>query len=68
MMMNAGITEGIAWTDEEYLEWGVRLGKDEALRDKIACQLKASRQTAPLWNAKQFTREMEKAYEQMWQR
>ncbi|MBR8839497.1 MAG: O-linked N-acetylglucosamine transferase, SPINDLY family protein [Stigonema ocellatum SAG 48.90 = DSM 106950] len=68
MMMNAGITEGIAWTDEEYVEWGVRLGKDKALRDKIACQLKASRQTAPLWNAKQFTREMEKAYEQMWQR
>ncbi len=68
MMINAGITEGIAWTDEEYVEWGVRLGKDKALRDKIACQLKASRQTAPLWNAKQFTREMEKAYEQMWQR
>jgi predicted O-linked N-acetylglucosamine transferase (SPINDLY family) len=44
------------------------LGKDKALRDKIACQLKASRQTAPLWNGKQFTREMEKAYEQMWQR
>ncbi|MDF5716039.1 MAG: O-linked N-acetylglucosamine transferase, SPINDLY family protein [Rhizonema sp. NSF051] len=68
MMVNAGITEGIAWTNEEYVEWGVRLGKDKALRDKIACQLKASRQTAPLWNAKQFAREMEKAYEQMWQR
>ncbi len=68
MMVNAGISEGIAWTDEEYVEWGVRLGKDKALRDKIACQLKASRHTAPLWNAKQFTREMEKAYEQMWQR
>jgi predicted O-linked N-acetylglucosamine transferase (SPINDLY family) len=26
-----------------------------------------SRQTSPLWNAKQFTKEMEKAYEQMWQ-
>ncbi|MDF5727741.1 MAG: O-linked N-acetylglucosamine transferase, SPINDLY family protein [Rhizonema sp. PD38] len=68
MMVNAGITEGIAWTNEEYIEWGVRLGKDKALREKIACQLKASRQTAPLWNAKQFTREMELAYEQMWQR
>ncbi|MBD2773425.1 O-linked N-acetylglucosamine transferase, SPINDLY family protein [Iningainema tapete] len=68
MMMNAGITEGIAWSDEEYVEWGVRLGKDQGLRDKIACKLKSSRQTAPLWNAKQFTREMEKAYEQMWQR
>ncbi|WP_051470002.1 O-linked N-acetylglucosamine transferase, SPINDLY family protein [Fischerella sp. PCC 9605] len=68
MMINAGITEGIAWTDEEYVEWGVRLGKDEALRQQIAWKLKQSRKTAPLWNGKQFTREMEKAYEQMWQR
>ncbi|MEB3181350.1 MAG: O-linked N-acetylglucosamine transferase, SPINDLY family protein [Nostocaceae cyanobacterium] len=68
MMMNAGITEGIAWTDEEYLEWGIRLGKDEALRQQISWKLRQSRQTAPLWNAKQFTCEMEKAYQQMWQR
>lgn len=65
-MMNVGLTEGIAWTDEEYVEWGIRLGKDEALRWKVAGKLKASRQTSPLWNAKEFTREMEKAYKQMW--
>jgi len=68
MMMNVGVTEGIAWSDDEYLEWGVRLGKDEALRQQVAWKLKASRQTAPLWNAKQFTREMEAAYSQMWAR
>jgi len=67
MMMNAGVTEGIAWTDEEYVEWGIRLGKDASLREQIAWKLRQSRQTAPLWNAKQFTREMEKAYEQMWE-
>ncbi|NEO52974.1 MAG: O-linked N-acetylglucosamine transferase, SPINDLY family protein, partial [Okeania sp. SIO3B5] len=67
MMMNAGITEGIAWSDKEYVEWGIRLGKDEALRQQISWKLRKSKQTAPLWNAKQFTREMEKAYEQMWQ-
>ena len=68
MMMNAGITEGIAWTDEEYVEWGIRFGKNEALRQQVAWKLQQSRKTAPLWNAKQFTREMEKTYEQMWQR
>jgi predicted O-linked N-acetylglucosamine transferase (SPINDLY family) len=68
MMMNVGVTEGIAWTDAEYIEWGVRLGKDEALRQQVALKLKASRQTAPLWNGKQFTREMEKAYKEMWRR
>jgi predicted O-linked N-acetylglucosamine transferase (SPINDLY family) len=66
-MTNVGITEGIAWTDEEYVEWGVRLGKDSALRQQIRSRLLQSRQTAPLWNTKQFAREMEKAYEQMWQ-
>ncbi|HEY9800681.1 MAG TPA: O-linked N-acetylglucosamine transferase, SPINDLY family protein [Leptolyngbyaceae cyanobacterium] len=68
MMMNAGITEGIAWTDEEYVEWGVRLGKDETLRQQIAWKLRQSRKTSPLWNGKQFTREMENAYTQMWQK
>jgi predicted O-linked N-acetylglucosamine transferase (SPINDLY family) len=67
-MMNVGVTEGIAWTDEEYVEWGVRLGKDPALRQQISWKLRQSRQSSPLWNAKQFTREMEKAYQQMWQR
>ncbi|KAF3886316.1 MULTISPECIES: O-linked N-acetylglucosamine transferase, SPINDLY family protein [Nostocales] len=68
MMMNAGVAEGIAWTNEEYVEWGVRLGKDSALRQKIAWQLRQSRLTAPLWNGKRFTCHMEKAYEEMWQR
>ncbi len=67
-LTNVGVTEGIAWTDEEYVEWGVRLGKDEALRQQVAWKLKASRQTSPLWNAQKFTREMEKAYQQMWAR
>jgi predicted O-linked N-acetylglucosamine transferase (SPINDLY family) len=67
MMMNVGITEGIAWTDEEYLEWGIRLGSNLTLRQQVAWKLRQSRHSSPLWNAKQFTREMEKAYEQMWQ-
>ncbi|MGA8894484.1 MAG: O-linked N-acetylglucosamine transferase, SPINDLY family protein [Planktothrix agardhii] len=68
MMINAGITEGIAWTDEEYVEWGIKLGTDENLRQQIAWKLRKNRQMAPLWNGKQFTREMENAYEQMWQK
>ncbi|MGA7934785.1 MAG: O-linked N-acetylglucosamine transferase, SPINDLY family protein [Kovacikia sp.] len=67
MMVNAGITEGIAWSNEAYIEWGIRLGKEPALRQQIAWKLRKSRQTAPLWNGKAFTQEMEKAYKQMWQ-
>ncbi len=66
MLKNVGVEEGIAWTDEAYIEWGVRLGTDAALRQQVREKLRRSRQTSPLWNAKQFTREMERAYEQMW--
>ncbi len=65
-LMNVGVTEGIAWTDEEYIEWGIRFGQDEQLRSQVAWKLKQSRHTSPLWNTKQFTREMEKAYREMW--
>ena len=67
MMINAGITEGIAWTDEEYVEWGIRLGTDHDLRNQVILKLRQGKQTAPLWNSRQFTRDMETAYEQMWQ-
>jgi predicted O-linked N-acetylglucosamine transferase (SPINDLY family) len=66
MMVNAGISEGIAWTDDEYIEWGIRLGKDADLRQQISWKLKKSKQTSPLWDVKQFVKEMESAYEQMW--
>ncbi len=66
-MINAGITEGIAYNDQEYFDWGVRLGQDANLRKEISWKLKQSRQTSPLWNGKKFTREMEQAYRQMWE-
>jgi predicted O-linked N-acetylglucosamine transferase (SPINDLY family) len=65
-LMNVGVTEGIAWTDEEYAEWGIRLGQDTSLRQQITWKLKQSRYTSPLWNSKQFTLEMENAYKEMW--
>jgi predicted O-linked N-acetylglucosamine transferase (SPINDLY family) len=68
MMMNVGVTEGLAWSDQEYVEWGVKLGKDEKLRQEIVWKLRKSRQTSPLWNGQKFAREMENAYQQMWQK
>ncbi|MBD1913923.1 MULTISPECIES: O-linked N-acetylglucosamine transferase, SPINDLY family protein [unclassified Leptolyngbya] len=67
MLRHAGIEAGIAYSQEEYIEWGVRLGSDAALREQVKRQLWRSRQTSPLWNAKQFTRDLENAFEQMWQ-
>jgi predicted O-linked N-acetylglucosamine transferase (SPINDLY family) len=65
-MLNAGIEEGIAWSEQEYIDWGVRLGLDRELRWKIQGKLRAGRATAPIWNAKKFTLEMEQAYREMW--
>jgi predicted O-linked N-acetylglucosamine transferase (SPINDLY family) len=65
-MLNAGIEEGIAWSQAEYIEWGIKLGLDRDLRDKIAGKLRSGRATAPVWNAKQFTLDMEQAYRDMW--
>ncbi len=65
-LKQVGVDEGIAWTDKEYVEWGIRLGTDEKLRQRVAWKLAQSRKTSPLWNAKQFTRDMENAYQQMW--
>ena len=66
MMMNAGITEGIAWNDQEYVDWGIKFGTDENLRKQVFWKLKESRKTSPLWNAKQFTQDLENAYKAMW--
>jgi predicted O-linked N-acetylglucosamine transferase (SPINDLY family) len=65
-LMNVGVEEGIAWTDEEYISWGIRFGKDEALRQQVSWKLKKSRHTSPLWNAKKFAHDMENAYREMW--
>ena len=67
-MMNAGITEGIAWTQQEYIDWGIKLGLDRELRWQVKGKLHAGRTSAPVWNAKQFTLDMEQAYRAMWAR
>ena len=65
-MLNAGITEGIAGSEQEYIDWGIKLGLDRELRWQIKGKLHAARATAPVWNAKQFTLDMEQAYREMW--
>lgn len=67
MMMNAGITEGIAWSAEEYIEWGIKLGTNAKLRQDVSWKLRQSKQTSPLWNSKAFTKNMEQAYLEMYQ-
>ena len=66
-MLNAGISEGIAYTHQEYIEWGVRFGQNEQLRATVHWKLFKNRQNSPLWNAQLFSKHMESAYLAMWQ-
>jgi predicted O-linked N-acetylglucosamine transferase (SPINDLY family) len=67
LLTNAGLSEGIAWSDGEYVEWGIRLGEDRQMRELVYGKLQRSRHSAPLWKGYEFTQEMEKAYQQMWE-
>ena len=66
LMLNAGIDKGIAWNEQEYIDWGVKFGLDRKLRLQVRERLRLGRKTAPVWNARQFTIDMENAYQQMW--
>ncbi len=66
-LVNCGISEGIAWNDREYVEWGIRLGTDAHLRETIRQKLYLSRRTSPLWHGRQFAQEFDQMLLQMWQ-
>jgi len=42
-------------------------GKESQLRRQVHQKLRQSRASSPLWNGYQFTKEMEQAYQQMWE-
>ncbi|MCS6958808.1 MAG: hypothetical protein RMK91_02020 [Pseudanabaenaceae cyanobacterium SKYGB_i_bin29] len=61
LLSTLGITDGIAHSWEEYVEWAVRLATDKELYQKIKHRLWEAKQPAtlsPLWNPKQFARDM----------
>ncbi|WP_330205248.1 O-linked N-acetylglucosamine transferase, SPINDLY family protein [Cyanobacterium sp. Dongsha4] len=66
-LKNLGIDEGIAWNDEDYIQWGIKFGKDENLRKNVTWKLKQSKRTSPLWNTEKLTRNIENSYQKMWQ-
>ena len=68
MLKQVGVEAGIAWSDREYVDWGVRLGRDASLRQSVAWQLRESRRRSPLWDGRGLTRDLEAAFEEMWAR
>jgi predicted O-linked N-acetylglucosamine transferase (SPINDLY family) len=66
-LAQVGVTDGIATTDDEYVNWGIRFGNEPQLRQKVNAQLMQSRHTASVWDTKQFVRDMENAWQEMWE-
>ncbi|MBD2654409.1 hypothetical protein H6G45_13135 [Synechocystis sp. FACHB-383] len=64
-MRQVGLTAGIAHNADEYVEWAIRLGNDNPLRQQIRQTLLEAKQTSPLWQGEAFTREMEAAYKKI---
>ena len=62
-LMNLGITAGLAWNNEEYVDWGTRLGQDDLLRKRVSLTLQRQHHTAPLWKPQFFTKALETAYQ-----
>ncbi|URR35592.1 glycosyltransferase [Thermosynechococcus sp. HN-54] len=60
-LKNVGVEEGIAFNDEEYVNWGIRFGTEPELRQRVSWKLRQAKRHAPLWNPQRFSREMEKA-------
>lgn len=60
------IREGLAWNDQEYVYWGTRFGLEKSLREKVKNELNLGKYKSKLWRAKDFTQELELAYEGMW--
>ncbi|USR90716.1 tetratricopeptide repeat protein [Phormidium yuhuli AB48] len=61
LMKAAGSDLGVAWTWQEYIDWGVRMGRDEGLRQQMRSQLEQGKQPdslAPLWNPRKFAADM----------
>ncbi len=60
-LQNVNLDIGVAWSWEEYTEWGIKLGRDSGLRNWVREHLQKSKHPdnlAPLWNPKKLAKEM----------
>ncbi len=66
-MHNVGMMELVAWTDEQFVKSAVDLAGDVGRLTALRATLRERMERSPLMDAARFTRNMERAYRQMWQ-
>ncbi|NEP78213.1 MAG: tetratricopeptide repeat protein [Okeania sp. SIO3B3] len=60
-LQNINLDVGVAWSWEEYTEWGIKLGQNLGLRNSVREHLQNSKNPdnlAPLWNPKKLAKQM----------
>jgi FkbM family methyltransferase len=67
LLKSIGIEVGIAGSEDEYINWGVSLGREPELLQAVKQQIRESYQTAPIWNSRRFARSLELFYQRIWQ-
>jgi len=68
LLRNAGLSELIAQTPEEYVQIAVRLASDSVGLANLRLQLRDRVNRSPLTDAKGFAANLEKVYQEMWTR
>jgi len=67
-LQDLGINEGVATSWKEYIQWGVKLGKEPELRQQVVEKLKNSKKPenlAPLWNPQKFAQDFYEICQQL---
>ena len=68
-LQNVNLDVGVAWSWEEYTEWGIKLGKDNGLRNSVREHLQKSKNLdnlAPLWNPKKLAKDMYQIFSELY--
>ncbi len=67
ILSSLGLPELIARSEDEYVEFNVRLAGDPARRQELRRTLRARLEASPLMDATGFVRDLEDCYRMMWQ-
>jgi protein O-GlcNAc transferase len=67
-MSNLGLSELVGKTEDDYVKIAVALAGDLGKLASLRASLRDRMRTSPLMDGKRFTREIEKAYRDMWRR
>lgn len=68
ILTTAGLSDLVAYSDEEYVEKAVRLARDTRRVEELRSTMRDKISSSPLMDSERFTRNLEKAFKNIWDR